>query len=259
MKEYINEIGAIIAVAMLSDGEAGEAEKQLMKELEEDSEIPGLAASISQAVSMASLLNDDQLTDMLHQNAEKIPDEHKPRVFEAAIATTLADGVISEDEISNILTLAEALDIPMEKAVARMLFEVQEMEGELVVDVEEDLEDFIVVGGKTRYTSIDAFKRMMEDNKYPANVIATMQDVYDWANTRFGDKIVINFTPRFLTVATKTPISRTRTCLFVRLRNDQVRFEYNGNLLEMKDSSGFSDSMKNAIVEFFNAISSVKI
>ena len=37
-------------------------------------------------------------------------------------ATTLADGVISEDEISNILTLAEALDIPMEKAVARMLF-----------------------------------------------------------------------------------------------------------------------------------------
>jgi len=259
MKEYLNEFGAIIAVAMLADGEVGEAEKQLMAELEQDAEMPGLAASIGQAVSMASLLNDDQLTELLHQNSDKIPEEHRPRVFEAAVVTSLADGVISEDEIANILTLAEALDIPMEKAVARMLFEVQEMEGELIVDVEEDLEDFIVVGGRTRYTSWDAFQRMIEENKYPDNVVQIMKSLHEWATARFGENAVINFTPRFLTVATPNPISRTRTCCFARLRNDLVRFEYNGKLIEVKNPQEFTDAMKSEIVEFYNQISSTKL
>ena len=135
MKEQINSIANILAIAMLADGEPDEQELSILDDIESDIEIPGLAISIKQVMSTATVLNDDQLTDLLHKNAEALDETAKPLVFEAAITLTLADGVITEDEISNILTLAEALDIPAEKAVARLLFQVQEMEGELVVDV----------------------------------------------------------------------------------------------------------------------------
>ncbi|MFN5912363.1 MAG: hypothetical protein ACK45H_13565, partial [Bacteroidota bacterium] len=159
---------------LLSDGEVGEQETQLLADLEHDAELPGLAAAIRQVVSMAHLFSDDQLTDLLFESASKFSAEDKPKVFEAAISTILSDGVITEDEIGNILTLAEALDIPVEKAIARLLFQVQEKEGELVVDVEDTLEDFIIVGGRTRYTSWNAFERMLEEKNYPSNLIEVL-------------------------------------------------------------------------------------
>jgi hypothetical protein len=259
MKDNINEIASIIAVAILADGEVEEQEKQLLADLEQDTEIPGLAASVEQVLSMANVLTDDQLTDLLYQNAEKINGEYRPKVFEAAITTVLADGVVSEDEISNILTLAEALDIPVEKAVARLLFQVQETEGDLVVDVEEDLEDFIVVGGKTRYTSWKSFEKMLSEKSYPSNLIEGLQAVHDWTVEKFGDKATINFTPNFMTLSCNNPSSRSKTFCFVRMRNESIRFEYNGNMNDIKNSTEFSDTIKAGVTAYFNQISTDKI
>ena len=259
MKDNINEIASIIAVAILADGEVEEQEKQLLADLEEDTEIPGLAASIEQVLSMANVLSDDQLTDLLYQNAEKLNAEYRPKVFEAAITAVLSDGVVSEDEISNILTLAEALDIPAEKAVARLLFQVQETEGELVVDVEEELEDFIVVGGKTRYTSWKSFEKMLTEKSYPSNLIDSLKTVHDWTTEKFGDKATINFTPNFMTLACTNPSSRSKTFCFVRMKNDCIRFEHMGNSNDIKNSTEFSDTIKSGITAYFNQISEDKI
>ena len=259
MKENINEIASIIAVAILADGEVEAQEKQLLADLEHDTELPGLAASVEQVLSMANVLTDDQLTDILYQNAEKLNADYRPKVFEAAITAVLSDGVVSEDEISNILTLAEALDIPAEKAVARLLFQVQETEGELVVDVEEDLEEFIVVGGKTRYTSWKAFENMLSEKSYPANLIESLQTVHDWTNEKFGDKAIINFTPNFMTLACINPISRSKTFCFVRMKNNVIRFEYSGNSNDIKNGTEFNDELKKALAENFNKISNDKL
>jgi hypothetical protein len=259
MKENINDLANVLAVAMLADGEVGEQENQLLEDLEHDTELPGLASSIRQVVSMANMFSDDQLTDLLYNSASKFKLEDKPKVFEAAITTILSDGVITEDEISNALTLAEALDIPVEKAVARMLYQVQEKEGALVVDVENDLEEFIIVGGKTRYTSWNSFEKMLSEKSYPDNLVHALQAIKDWTEEKFGNNAVINFTPNFMTLACTNPISRSKTFCFVRMKNDCIRFEYNGNVSDISNTNEFTEIIKTGLIDFYNQISSVKL
>ena len=259
MKENINEFASILAVSLLADGEVGEQETQLLADLEHDAELPGLAAAIKQVVSMAHLFSDDQLTDLLYDSAAKFSTEDKPKVFEAAISTIMSDGVITEDEIGNILTLAEALEIPLEKAVARLLFQVQEKEGDLVVDVEESLEDFIIIGGRTRYTSWNSFEKMLAEKGYNVELIQVLESVNDWVVHSFGENATVNYTPNFMTLVCNNPVSRSKTFCFLRMKNDCIRFEYNGNLKDVMKSSEISADLKSGIVEYFNKLSSLKL
>lgn len=259
MKENINELANILAVSILADGAFDQDENQLLDALENDTEIPGLASSIKQVISMANVLSDDEMTDLLYSSAEKFAADDKPKVFEAAVSTVLADGVITETEIANILTLAEALDVPIEKAVARLLFQVQEMEGELLVDVEAELQDYIIVGGRTRYTSWGSFEKMLGEKNYSSDLIHALQSVNDWAEQTFGSNVLVNYTPNFMTLACTSPISRSKTFCFVRMKPDFIRFEYSGNVDDIKFSNEFLPSIKNGITDYFNQLSSVKI
>ncbi len=259
MKENINELANILAVSILADGEFDQEENQLLDALENDTELPGLASSIKQVISMAHVFSDDEMTDLLYSSASKFSAEDKPKVFEAAISAILADGVITESEIGNVLTLAEALDVPVEKAIARLLFQVQEMEGELLVDVEAELEDYIIVGGRTRYTSWASFEKMLGEKSYPTHLIEALRAVNDWADETFGAHVLINYTPNFMTLACTNPVSRAKTFCFVRMKNDFIRFEYAGNVDDIKYSNEFLSSIKSGITEYFNLLSSVKI
>ena len=167
--------------------------------------------------------------------------------------------MITESEIGNILTLAEALDVPVEKAIARLLFQVQEKEGELLVDVEADLEDYIIVGGRTRFTSWGSFEKMLGEKGYPSDLIEALRTVNDWTEETFGFNAQINYTPNFMTLACTNPISRLKTFCFVRMKNDFIRFEYSGNVDDIKYSSEFLPSIQQGITEYFNQLSSYKI
>lgn len=259
MKENINDLASILAVSILADGEVGEQETKLIEDLEHDTELHGLAAAIKQVVSMANVFSDEQLTDLLFDSASKFKADDKPKVFEAAVSTILADGIISEDEIANILTIAEALEIPTEKAVARLLFQVQEKEGELLVDVEDILEDFIVVGGKTRYTSWNSFEKMLLESNYPTNLVELLKEVQIWAENTFKDNVIINYTPNFMTFACTNPISRSKTFCFVRMKLNCIRFEFMGNINDAKTSLEFSQDIKNGITTYFNQLSITKV
>lgn len=259
MNNKINEFASVLAVMVLADGEFDSQEESLLNDLEQDTELPGLAASIKQVISMADMFSDDQLTDLLYKNAQKFDDDEKPKVFEAAVTTLLADGIITQDEISNMLTLAEALDIPVEKAIARLLFQVQESESEIVVDVEEDLEDFILVGGRTRYTSWNAFSKMLSEKSYPANLIEALEEVKNWTEATFASKAEVNYTPNFITLGCTNPASRSKTFCFVRMRKNDIRFEYQGNVRDINVASDFVDEIKSGIINYFNQISKDKL
>ena len=259
MKENINELANILAISILADGAFEEQESELLASLENDTELPGLASSIKDVISMAHVFSDDEMTEMLYSSAAKFSAEDKPKVFEAAISTVLADGVITESEIGNILTLAEALDVPVEKAIARLLFQVQEKEGELLVDVEADLEDYIIVGGRTRFTSWGSFEKMLVEKDYPSDLIEALRTVNDWTEETFGFNAQINYTPNFMTLACTNPISRSKTFCFVRMKNDFIRFEYAGNVDDIKYSREFLPSIQQGITEYFNQLSSYKI
>jgi hypothetical protein len=259
MKENINDLATILAVSLLADGEVGDQENKLLEDLEHDTELPGLASSIRQVVSMAHLFSDEQLTDLLYNSAAKFSSEDKPKVFEAAICTILSDGVVTLDEIGNVLTLAEALEIPVEKAVARLLYQVQEKEGDLVVDVEQDLEDFIIIGGKTRYTSWNSFEKMLIESNYSSNLISILASANNWAENTFQSDLLVNYTPNFLTLACTNPISRSKTFCFIRMKPNCIRFEYSGKVKDLSDANELSDEIKSGIIEYFNHLSINKL
>lgn len=259
MINKLNDFAAVLAVMILADGEFDPKEDSLLADLEQDAEMPGLSNAIKGVISNSSTFSDDQLTDLLYTSAKNFDEEEKPKVFEAAITTLLADGIITEDEISNMLALAEALEIPTEKAVARMLFQVQESEGDIVVDVESDLEEFILVGGKTRYTGWNAFAKMLAGNNYPQNLIDTLEVVKSWTEATFGAKAVVNYTPHFMTLASTNPSSRSKTFCFVRMRKNDIRLEYQGNVKDITAPVQFVDDFKNGIIIFYNLLSKDKL
>lgn len=131
----------------------------------------------------------------------------------------------------------------------------QESENDLVVDVEEDLEDFILVGGKTRYTSWSAFSNMLSEKNYPSNLIDTLESVKDWTEGTFGSKAVVNYTPNFMTLGCTNPASRSKTFCFVKMRKKEIRFDYTGNVRDVQSVSEFTDEIKTGITNYFNQIS----
>jgi hypothetical protein len=156
------------------------------------------------------------------------------------------------------LTLAEALDIPVEKAIARLLFQVQESESEIVIDVEEDLEDFILVGGRTRFTSWNTFSKMLSEKNYPSNLIDALEAARNWTEETFGAKAEVNYTPNFMTLGCTNPASRSKTFCFVRMRKNDIRFEYQGNVRDINAASDFVDEIKRGITDYFNQLSKDK-
>jgi hypothetical protein len=254
----MNEFANVLAVTILADGEFDTQENELLQDLESDAELPGLAEAVRQVISASSDLTDEQLTDLLYNSASKIHDADKPKVFEAAITTMMADGVITHDEISNLLTLAEALEIPTEKAIARLLFQVQETEGQLVVDVEDDLEDFIMVGGRMRFTSWQSFEKMLNEKQYPANLTDVLHHLNDWCHSHFGSKAEVNFTPNFLTLSCTNPVSRSKTFCFARMRKSDIRLEFNGLTHELHSADELNATIQAEITAYFNEISKEK-
>jgi hypothetical protein len=249
----------LLAVSVLADGLPGEEEVSLLADIENDMELPGLAKAVSDLFPTMQGMSDDQYTETIQTNAGAVAESDRPLVFEAIVSIMLADGVLHEEEIGNILAMAEALGIPDEKAVARLLFQVQEMEGELLVDVEDQLEDFILVGGRTRYTSWDAWVRALQAVNYPQGLIDSLRALHDDAKETYKDQLVINFTPNFLTLACAKPASRSRTFCFARLKKDVIQLEYSGKVAKLASPSDLDQGVKDDLKAFFNRISAVQV
>lgn len=255
----LEAIKHLLAVAIMADGQPGQEELALLADIENDLELPGLAKAVSDLLPAMEGMDDEQLTATLRTHGSAIDSGDRPLVFEAIIAVMLADGVLHEEEIGNILAMAEALEIPDEKAVARLLFQVQEMEGELLVDVEDQLEDFIVVGGRTRYTSWEAWERFLHAASYPAELIGRLRELHDHAKDTYKDQLVVNFTPNFMTLGCVKPASRSRTFCFARLKKDVVQLEYAGKVAKLAVPNDLTQGVKDDLLSFFNTISAVKI
>lgn len=255
----VEAIKHLLAVAILAEGQPGEQELELLADIENDMELPGLAGAVNELLPAMHSMDDDQLTTVMRNHGAALDAGDRPIVFEAIIAVMLADGVLHQEEIGNILAMAEAMEIPDEKAVARLLFQVQEMEGELLVDVEGELEDFIVVGGRTRFTSWDAWERSLRAVNYPVDLIERLKELHDYAKETYKEQLVVNFTPNFMTLGCAKPASRSRTFCFARLKKDVVQLEYAGKVAKMAVTNDLTQGVKDDLLSFFNTISAVKI
>lgn len=135
-------IASLLAAIIWADGEYSDVERETVGEIADALGIPEKILSMNITAALVELKNLDEktATEFAVKHAVKVDDEETGEVFQAVMQLALCDNVLIYNEVHNILTIAEALDIDRDAAVL-MLCDLVKTEPELEVSFEEDEEE----------------------------------------------------------------------------------------------------------------------
>ena len=141
MKSSLEAVANFIGFAIWADGVYDDSEKEAVTEIAEafGFNVTKFNAVVDVALTRIRPMNDEQVNQFLQKAAEDIPDEEIGQVFEAVLQMVLADGVLDEDEVNNLLAIADALGMEASQAVL-LLCDMVKSEPELQVEVNEEAE-----------------------------------------------------------------------------------------------------------------------
>lgn len=136
MKTELNKVAAFIATAIWADGEYDEAEKVTVAEIADalDFNEEEFSAAVDKCIEEVKPMDDEAVNQYLINAAVDIDEEDANIIFEAALEIVLVDGVLSPDEVTNLLSMADALGIETEQAVL-MLADMVKEEPELKIEL----------------------------------------------------------------------------------------------------------------------------
>jgi tellurite resistance protein len=134
MKTNIKNLATILATTIWADGEYDEAEKISVEEIAEafELDVNELLAAVNAEVDTISALDEDKVNEVLLQNAAEVDEEEAELVLQAVLKIATVDGVLCEEEVDNILSIASALGVNEARAVL-MLADLVKEEPELEV------------------------------------------------------------------------------------------------------------------------------
>lgn len=135
-------IASLLAAIIWADGEYSDVERETVGEIADALGIPEKILSMNITAALVELKNLDEktATEFAVKHAVKVDDEETGEVFQAVMQLALCDNMLTYNEVHNILTIAEALDIDRDAAVL-MLCDLVKTEPELEVSFEEDEEE----------------------------------------------------------------------------------------------------------------------
>lgn len=135
-------IASLLAAIIWADGEYSDVERETVGEIADALGLPEKILSMNITAALVELKNLDEktATEFAVKHAVKVDDEETGEVFQAVMQLALCDNVLTYNEVHNILTIAEALDIDRDAAVL-MLCDLVKTEPELEVSFEEDEEE----------------------------------------------------------------------------------------------------------------------
>lgn len=122
IKSDIKSLSIFLAATIWADGVYDEAEKDTIDAIAEafgfgveqlHNEIDSLIASLDEK-------SEEEINEMLLTAGAEIKDEEADLVYEAALELTMIDGVLSVDEVSNLISIADALGIDTDLAMLMM-------------------------------------------------------------------------------------------------------------------------------------------
>ncbi len=119
MKTDIKTIASLVSSIVWCDGEYSEVERETTDEIIEALELPAdeFKKLIEEANSATEKMNDEQIAKCLEQAAAQVDEEEVPVVFEVLMQMALCDGVLTGDEVDNLLSIADALGMDQATAV----------------------------------------------------------------------------------------------------------------------------------------------
>ena len=119
MKTNIKNLATILATTIWADGEYDEAEKISVEEIAEafELDVNELLAAVNAEVEAISALDEEKVNEVLLQNAAEVDEEEAELVLQAVLQIATVDGVLCEEEVDNILSIASALGVNEARAV----------------------------------------------------------------------------------------------------------------------------------------------
>lgn len=136
MNTNIKHLAAFAATAIWADGEYDEAENIVLEEIADALELneAELKAEVEAALKEIENKSEEEINDYLQAHSAEIDDDEAELIYLATLQIVLVDGVLSADEVNNLLSVASVLGMDDDRAVLLLADMVKE-ESELVVEL----------------------------------------------------------------------------------------------------------------------------
>ena len=136
MNTNIKHLAAFAATAIWADGEYNEAEKIVLEEIAEAFELneEELKAEVEAALVEIENKSEEEIDEYLHAHSAEVDEEEAELIYMAAMQIVLVDGVLSADEVNNLLSIAWTLGMDDDRAVLLLADMVKE-EADLQVEL----------------------------------------------------------------------------------------------------------------------------
>lgn len=135
MNTDIKHIAALVATSIWADGEYDDAEKIVVEEIADAFElnVDEFSAAVEQELETIKPMNEEEINEYLLEHSAEVEDEEAEMLFQAVLQVVIVDGVLAEEEVENLLSIASALGIAESRAVL-MLADLVKEEPELQVE-----------------------------------------------------------------------------------------------------------------------------
>lgn len=134
MNTEIKHIAALVATSIWADGEYDAAEKIVIAEIADAFELNAdeFAAAVEAELTVVEPMNEEEVNAYILEHSAEVDDDEAEMLLQAVMQVVIVDGVLAEEEIENVLSIASALGIDESRAVL-MLADLVKEEPELQV------------------------------------------------------------------------------------------------------------------------------
>ena len=134
MNTDIKHIAALVATAIWADGEYDAAEKIVVEEVADAFELNAddFATAVEAELAVIEPMDSEVVEAYILEHSAEVDDEEAEMLLQAVLQVVIVDGVMGEEEIENVLSIASALGINESRAVL-MLADLVKDEPELQI------------------------------------------------------------------------------------------------------------------------------
>ena len=136
MKTEIQHIAALVATSIWADNQYDEAEKIAVNEIADAFELNAedFLSAVEKELEVIESKNEDEVNAYILDHSANVDDEEAEMLLQAVLQIIIIDGILGEEEIENVLSIASALGIDESRAVL-MLADMVKDEPELQIEL----------------------------------------------------------------------------------------------------------------------------
>ena len=136
MNTEIKHIAALVATAIWADGEYDAAEKIVVGEIADAFELGAeeFAAAVEAELAVVEPMNEEEVNAYILEHSAEVDDEEAEMLLQAVLQVVVVDGILGEEEVDNVLSIASALGIDDARAVL-MLADLVKEDPELQIEL----------------------------------------------------------------------------------------------------------------------------